>query len=124
MDKNEIRNLYSQYDEDVIQYMLNLYRRLIDQYGRIDEEWLPSLELIAFNYQMIQRCKADMLKNGIEKEDSRGRLARNPSVAVCNQSQNNLFKLLNSFGLNLMSRSKIKQLGGMEEKDGMDELLA
>jgi P27 family predicted phage terminase small subunit len=104
--------------------MLNLYRRLIDQYGRIDEEWLPSLELIAFNYQMIQRCKADMLKNGIEKEDSRGRLARNPSVAVCNQSQNNLFKLLNSFGLNLMSRSKIKQLGGMEEKDGMDELLA
>ena len=115
---------YADYDERVKKYMTALYNRLEQQYGKIDDEWIASLDLIAFNYQLIQECKDDLLKNGIEKADSRGRLARNPSVAVNNQAQANLLKLLNSFGLNLMSKSKIKQIGGFDDQDGMDDLIA
>jgi len=115
---------YADYNDRVVNYMKSLIKRLEDQYGEIDDEWLASLDLIAFNYQIIQDCKADMLKNGIEKEDKRGRLSRNPAVAVCNQAQGNLLKLLNSFGLNLMSKSKIKQIGGFDEDDGMDDLIS
>lgn len=115
---------YADYDERVKKYMTALYNRLEEQYGKIDDEWIASLDLIAFNYQIIQKCKKDMLQNGIEKADSRGRLSRNPSVAVNNQAQANLLKLLNSFGLNLMSKSKIKQIGGFDEDDGMDELIS
>lgn len=115
---------YADYNPVVKTYMKSLYNRLIDQYGKIDDEWSASLDLIAFNYEIIQQCKRDLLKNGIEKADSRGRLSRNPSVAVNNQAQANLLKLLNSFGLNLMSKSKIKQIGGFDDQDGMDELIA
>lgn len=115
---------YAEYNENVKRYMTSLYNRLIDQYGKIDDEWIASLDLIAFNYQIIQNCKKDLLQNGIEKADSRGRLSRNPSVAVNNQAQSNLLKLLNSFGLNLMSKSKIKQIGGFDDQDGMDELIS
>lgn len=115
---------YAEYDNRVVAYMKSLIKRLEQQYGEIDDEWLPSLDLIAFNYQIIQKCKKDMLQNGIEKEDARGRLSRNPAVAVCNQAQNNLFKLLNSFGLNIMAKTKIKQSGGLEDSDGLDELIS
>lgn len=115
---------YAEYNDNVKRYMTSLYNRLIEQYGKIDDEWIASLDLIAFNYQIIQDCKKDLLQNGIEKADSRGRLSRNPSVAVNNQAQSNLLKLLNSFGLNLMSKSKIKQIGGFDDQDGMDELIS
>ena len=124
MDKEKLMMQYADYNDRVVNYMKSLIKRLEDQYGEIDDEWLASLDLIAFNYQIIQDCKKDMLEHGIEKEDKRGRLSRNPAVAVCNQAQGNLLKLLNSFGLNLMSKSKIKQIGGFDDQDGMDELIS
>ena len=117
------KKIYSDYDPVVQDYMEKLIARLEEQYGKIDDEWLASLDMVAFNYQMIQQCKRDLLINGIEKADSRGRLARNPSVAVNNQCQANLMKLLNSFGLNLMSKSKIKQIGGFDTDDDLQAIL-
>lgn len=121
---DEVKKLYAEYDERVKTYMDSLIECLKEQYGEIDPTWYCSLDLIAFNYQTIQKCKEDLLIHGVEKEDKRGRLSRNPNVAVCNQAQGNLLKLLNSFGLNIMAKSKIKQIGGFEEDDGMEDLIS
>jgi P27 family predicted phage terminase small subunit len=120
----QIRKIYTEkgYNEEVVDYMEKLCKKLDKQYGEIKEEWRVSLDMIAFNYNLIVECQKDILLNGIDKEDSRGRLARNPAISTMNISQNALIKLLNSFGLNLMSKSKLGKVD--DEDDGMEDLLA
>lgn len=117
----DAKKIYKKYDKQVVEYMTNLIHRLESQYGQVNEEWRVSLDLIAFNYDIIRKCQEDLQLNGLEKEDSRGRLCKNPSLATVNQAQGNLFKLLNSFGLNLLSKSKIKN--DELEDDGLNDLL-
>lgn len=117
----EAKKIYKKYDKQVIEYMTNLINRLESQYGQINEEWRVSLDLIAFNINVIHKCQEDIEKNGLEKEDGRGRISKNPAISIVNQAQGNLFKLLNSFGLNLMSKSKIKN--EFDEDDGLNDLL-
>lgn len=102
--------IYKKYSKDVINYMANLFSALEKQYGCINDEWRVSLDLIAFNYDIIVKCQRDIEKNGFNAIDDRGRLSKNPAIQICNAAQGNLFKLLNSFGLNLMSKSKIKDV--------------
>ena len=114
--------VYKDYDKQVITYMANLIKRLESQYGQINDEYRVSLDLIAFNYDIIRKCQIDIAKNGLEKTDSRGRMSKNPSLMICNQAQDHLFKLLNSFGLNLLSKSKIKDIE--TGQDDLDDLIS
>lgn len=118
----EAKKVYKDYDKQVIEYMTNLINRLESQYGQINEEWRVSLDLIAFNYDIIRKCQVDILRNGLEKTDARGRMSKNPALMICNQAQDHLFKLLNSFGLNLMSKSKMKDIE--LEQDDLEELVS
>lgn len=118
----DAKKIYKKYDKQVIEYMNNLINSLESQYGQINEEWRVSLDLIAFNYNIIRICQEDIQKNGLEKLDERGRLSKNPAISTVNQAQGNLFKLLNSFGLNLLSKSKIKE--DSNNDDGLDDLLS
>lgn len=118
----DAKKIYKKYDKQVIEYMNNLIKSLEKQYGQINEEWRVSLDLIAFNYDIIRKCMEDIQINGLEKLDDRGRLSKNPAISTVNQAQGNLFKLLNSFGLNLLSKSKIKE--DSNNDDGLDDLLS
>ncbi len=116
----DAKKIYKQYDKQVIDYMVNLIKRLESQYGQVNEEWRVSLDLIAFNYDIIRKCQLDILKNGLEKTDARGRMSKNPALMICNQAQDHLFKLLNAFGLNLISKAKIKE---DTDQNDLEELL-
>lgn len=119
----DAKQLYGkQYDKNVVTYMSHIIKAIENQYGKVNDEYIISLDLIAFNYDIIRKCQIDINKNGLEKTDSRGRLTKNPNILICNQAQANLFKLLNSFGLNLMSKSKIKLED--TETDGFDDLIS
>lgn len=118
----EAKKIYKDYDKQVIAYMTNLINRLETQYGQINEEWRVSLDLIAFNYDIIRKCQQEILQHGLEKTDDRGRLSKNPALMVCNQAQDHLFKLLNSFGLNLLSKSKIKDTE--QEQNDLEDLIS
>lgn len=120
MDANKLYG--KQYDKNVVKYMSYIIKALENQYGKVNDEFIISLDLIAFNYDIIRKCQLDIQKNGLEKTDERGRLCKNPNILTCNQAQTNLFKLLNSFGLNLMSKSKLKDLD--TEGDGFDDLIS
>ncbi len=119
--KEKLRESYKEYNKEVIEYMDNLVTVLLDKYGEIDPAWTVSLELIAFNYDIIKKCQKDIKKNGLEKTDARGRMSKNPCLMVCNQAQQNLIKFLNAFGLNISSASKIKDM--VSEDDGYEDLL-
>lgn len=109
------------YDNEVITYMDNLFKMLTKQYGSVLDEWRVSLDLIAFNYNLIRKCEKDIETNGFTKQDERGRMQKNPAFAICNSAQGHLIKLLSSFGLNLLSKAKLKE---PDNDDGLDDLLA
>lgn len=114
--------LYKEYDKQVINYMDNLIKMLTKQYGKVNDEFVISLDLIAYNYDIIRKCQQDIQKNGLEKIDDRGRMSKNPSIMICNQAQDHLFKLLNAFGLNLLSKSKMKDID--DSQDDLEELIS
>ena len=115
-----VKSIYKKYDDRTVQYMEALVKKLQNQYGSINDEWRVSLDLIAFNMNLIYLCQDDIIANGLQKVDDRGRIAKNPSISTMATTQNYLLKLLNSFGLNLASASKIKP---METDDGFDALI-
>ncbi len=119
--KETLRESYKGYNKSVVDYMDKLVDLLIDKYGEIDPAWTVSLELIAFNYDIIRRCQKSIKEDGLEKTDARGRLSKNPALMVCNQAQDHLLKFLNAFGLNIASASKIKDPDNQD--DALDELL-
>lgn len=122
MKKLEIKKIYSQYDEEVVEYMDHLIEALKKQYGKIEDEWYCSLKLIAYNYNTIVKCQKDIEENGFTKLDGANRMAKNPCISILNNAQAYLMKLLGSFGLNVMSRSKIKNIDNAEVS--IDALLA
>ena len=117
------KKIYKDYDKKVIEYMDNLIKRLTNQYGLVNEEWRVSLDLIAFNYDLICKCQEDLAKNGMNVNNSRGVLMRNPSLSTINSAQCNLMRLLNSFGLNIASKSRIGKVDADNDEALIDNLL-
>lgn len=120
--KSTLKESYKEYNKDVVDYMDRLVDLLIEKYGEINPAWTVSLEMIAFNYDIIRKCQKDINQYGLEKEDSRGRNHKNPSLMVLNQAQNYLIKFLNAFGLNLAAASKLKNID--TDEDVFDDLLS
>lgn len=104
----EAKKIYKNYRKEVIEYMDKLFSALTKQYGGVNDEWRISLDLIAYNYNLIVICRDDIEKNGMEKIDTKGRPVKNPSLSTLNQAQGYLLKLLSQFGLNILSKSRIK----------------
>ena len=117
------KKIYKDYDKKVIEYMDNLIKRLTNQYGIVNEEWRVSLDLIAFNYDLICKCQEDLAKNGMNVNNSRGILMRNPSISTLNSAQCNLMRLLNSFGLNIASKSRLGKVEVDNDEALIDNLL-
>lgn len=106
----EIKKIYEQYDDEVVDYMEHLISSLKKQYGKIEDEWYCSLKLIAYNYNIIVKCQKDIDANGFTKLDGANRMAKNPCISILNNAQAYLMKLLGSFGLTVLAKSKIKNI--------------
>lgn len=101
---------FDKYDLPVKEYMENLVDCLQSDYKAIPASWLVSLELIADNYEIYLRARDDVKKGGTRIQNSRGTYVINPSFSVMNTAQNHITKLVSSFGLTPISKSKMKAL--------------
>ena len=113
---------FEKYSKPVKDYMDNLVDCLQSDYKSIPASWLVSLNLIADNYEIYLKAKQDVDKNGIRVQNSRGTFIVNPSFNVMNTCQNHMTKLVSSFALTPLSRSKMKSLD--TSQDMYDELTA
>lgn len=103
--------LYTQYAEEVQEYMKNVILCLRADYGEnIPESWRISLDLIADNYEIYLKAKNDIMKNGLLREDNQGRTFKNQNISIMNMAQRNITDLLKAFALTPMSKSKMKVL--------------
>ena len=108
------KELYKDYDKKVQEYMQNVIDCLKQDYKEIPTSWRISLDLIADNYDIYTKAKKDIDENGLLRKDSHGRTFKNQCFPLMTAAQDHIIKLLSSFGLTPMSKSKIKNFDSGE----------
>lgn len=114
--------IYAKYPKEVREYMKNVYSSLKREYGEVRAEWRVSLDLIAYNYYIIVKCREDIEENGFISRDVEGRSKKNDSVSMLNSAQNYILKYLSQFGLSLASKGRLKEIP--KEDNTLEDLLA
>jgi phage terminase small subunit len=117
----EAKTLYKDYDKKVQDYMQNVIDCLKQDYKEIPTSWRISLDLIADNYAIYIKAKDAVLKEGLIRKDAHGRTFKNQSFPLMMNTQQILIKLLSSFALTPMSKSKMKSID--TDDFGIDDLL-
>lgn len=123
MTLKEYKNRFSKYPADVQEYMENVYNCLVEDYGKLQESWLVSLDLIASNYDILLKAKADIDANGLLRVDEHGRTFKNQNVAIYSTAQSLLVNLLKGFALQPVIRSKMRQLEQNDVLETEDEYI-
>ena len=122
MKKNQIKKRYSTYSNKVQDYMVSIYQFLEDKFVEVGDEWLLSLDMLASNLDVFVQCEKQIAQDGIMLENRFGIMEKHPLLKVQNDSQIQIVKLLNEFGLTLKSLSKIK-LDDDTDDDYLEELM-
>ena len=117
----EAKKIYSKYDKQVQDYMQNVIDCLKQDYKNIPSSWRISLDLIADNYAIYRKAKNDVMENGLLRKDTQNRTFKNQSFSLMMATQNVIMRLLSSFGLSPMSKSKMKNMD--TEDFGIEDLL-
>lgn len=108
------KTLYKDYDKKVQEYMQNVIDCLKQDYKEIPTSWRISLDLIADNYAIYIKAKDAVLNEGLIRKDAHGRTFKNQSFPLMMNTQQILIKLLSSFALTPMSKSKMRNLDSDE----------
>ena len=115
------KQLYKDYDTKVQEYMQNVIDCLKQDYKEIPTSWRISLDLIADNYAIYIKAKDAVLKEGLLRRDNHGRTFKNQCFPLMMNTQQILIKLLSSFALTPMSKSKLKNFDS--DEDLFDDLI-
>lgn len=106
----DAKKIYKDYDVKVQEYMQNVIDCLRQDYKEIPSSWRVSLDLIADNYAIYLEAKNNVLTQGLIRKDAHGRTFKNQSFPLMMNTQQILIKLLQSFALTPVSKSKMKAL--------------
>ena len=109
------KQLYKDYDTKVQEYMQNVIDCLKQDYKEIPTSWRISFDLIADNYAIYIKAKDAVLKEGLLRRDNHGRTFKNQCFPLMMNTQQILIKLLSSFALTPMSKSKLKNFDSDED---------
>lgn len=126
MTVEEVKKRYTAdyYDKRVVEYMQLIVENLYKDYGVITDSYVVSLDLLAQNYQVYFKGFDDVCRDGYYTEDSKGRPQRNPALSLLTNSQSYIYRILNSMGLTIMSKSKIRPGKDLDSGEGfVNELL-
>lgn len=118
---DDIKKRYEKKDPRVREYMNILVDSLVEQYGTVHEEWIITLDLISTNFEVYYKGYDDIIANGIYVYDKNGYKQRNSAITLQQNTQAYLYKLINSMGWNIMSKSKIKAPEKLDETDSLFE---
>jgi len=114
------KQLYKNYDKQVQEYMQNVIDCLKQDYKTIPTSWRVSLDLIAANVDIVFKAQKDIQENGLLRKDNHGRTFKNQCFPLYMNAQNALVRLLQSFALTPVSRSKMKEVDS--DEDFFDDL--
>lgn len=114
---NEANKIYSMYNNEVQTTMRYIHTYLIKKYKRIQNEWLPSLSMLADNFSIFYQCRDAIKVDGIMVTDRFGTLVKHPLLKCQNDAQIQIIKLLNEFGLTVKAAAKLNGDDVEEDED-------
>lgn len=115
------KKLYTEYSEEINNYMWSIHKFLNKKFGSISEEWIPTLTMLADNLYIFNLCKEQIRKDGLMITDRFNVLVKHPLIKVQNDAQIQIVKLLNEFGLTPKSVGKLK--AEEENDDFLNDLI-
>lgn len=116
------KKLYTEYSEEIQNYLWTIHKFLNKKFGAINDEWIPSLMMLADNLHIFNLCKEQIRKDGLMITDRFGTMVKHPLIKVQNDAQIQIVKLLNEFGLSPKAVGKLKQVED-ENDDLLNELM-
>lgn len=90
--------------------MQKLIDSLVTNFNDIDPAWECQLEMIAMNYQLMYSAYDDLNEQGKLQRDARGRLQKNPSIAIFQNTQANIQNIMNKMGWTVLSKARVKSM--------------
>ena len=119
--QTQSKKLYTEYSEEIQNYMYVIHKFLNKKFGNINDEWIPTLTMLADNLYIFNLCKEQIRKDGLMIVDRFNVLVKHPLIKVQNDSQIQIVKLLNEFGLTPKSVGKLKS--EEENDDFLNDLI-
>lgn len=116
------KKLYTEYSEEINNYMWSIHKFLNKKFGSISEEWIPTLTMLADNLYIFNLCKEQIRKDGLMITDRFNVLVKHPLIKVQNDAQIQIVKLLQQFGLTPYAICKLKTSEN-EDDSFLDELI-
>lgn len=116
------KKLYTEYSEEIQNYMYVIHKFLNKKFGNINDEWIPSLSMLADNLHVFNLCKMQIRKDGLLITDRFGVMVKHPCIKIMNDAQIQIVKLLQQFGLTPYAICKLKTSEN-EDDSFLDELI-
>lgn len=115
---------FSSYSEEVQTIMEKIVGTLVAEIGNdIPEAYDLQLQLLADSLTMYTQARDSIRKDGILITGRQGDKVKNPAISVLNSTQLFISKLIGSFGLDRMSKSKLKEnTDGLSAQELLDAL--
>lgn len=120
--QTQSKKLYTEYSEEIQNYMYVIHKFLNKKFGNINDEWIPTLTMLADNLYIFNLCKEQIRKDGLMIVDRFNVLVKHPLIKVQNDSQIQIVKLLQQFGLTPYAICKLKTSEN-EDDSFLDELI-
>lgn len=120
--QTQSKKLYTEYSEEIQNYMYVIHKFLNKKFGGINDEWIPSLSMLADNLHIFNLCKEQIRKDGLLIVDRFNVLVKHPLLKQMTDSQVQIVKLLNEFGLTPKALGKLKNTEE-ENDDFLNDLI-
>ena len=102
---------YEKYDDDVKEYMKIISDALIKKHQEIPDVFVLSLDVLAGNLTIMTKAMKSIAYEGgdiVGKDNYRGE-KKSTQLSAFLAAQQNVLKILNTFGFTPLGRSKIKE---------------
>lgn len=109
VQRKTIKALYPDSRDEVIDYMLKVYKFLESRYSEIKDEWKAVLTLLNDDLELFYQCKDKIKADGIMIKDRYGNFNKHPLFPILNNLQIQVLKCIGELGLSPKSSSKIKE---------------
>ena len=109
------------YSTSTLKYIAAIKKFLKQKYGKINDEWALGLELLADKVELYEKCKESVNNDGLLLVAKNGAYTKSPLIKVMLDSEIQITKMLQEFGLTPRSLSKINLIN--DDSDELKELL-
>jgi len=111
------------YQLEVKDFMKSVIKKLKETTNEIDESWGAALTMLGDNYNTFILCRNQLKDDGLTVEDRFGVIQKHPLIKVQTDSQIQLVKLLQEFGLTLKSGKRLDIVDDVDEDSPLQQFV-